>query len=189
LERYLVRQAQPLSILDLGCGNGWLSHRLAGVPSARVCGVDRNPVELAQASRLFKAPNLAFLQGEISCLPFDRHSFDVIVLASVIQYIPDLPLLILALHPLLQPGGEIHLLDSPLYQPWEVPAARQRTRSYYEALGFSEMAGHYFHHAAASLDPFSPRWLYRPESWQARLARRLGQPVSPFPWVCLRLAS
>jgi hypothetical protein len=48
------------------------------------------------------------------------------------------------------------------------------------------MAGHYFHHSTSSLEPFSPRWLYRPEGWRARLAQKLGQVVSPFPWVSLR---
>lgn len=186
LKRYLARASRPLAILDLGCGNGWLSNRLASLPSACVCGLDRNPLELAQAARLFAGPNLAFLEAEVSCLPFSNTSFDVIILASVIQYFPDLPVLILSLKPLLKPGGEIHLLDSPLYRPGELHSARLRSHSYYASLGFPEMAGHYFHHLTASLEPFSPRWLYRPQSLRARLARRLGQACPPFPWVCLR---
>ena len=186
LRRYLTRSSRPLAILELGCGNGWLSHQLARIPSAWVCGLDRNPLELAQAARLFTGPNLTFLETDISNLPFSRRSFDVILLASVIQYIPDLPALILDLQPVLKPGGEIHLLDSPLYEPGELLSARQRTRSYYDSLGFSEMAGHYFHHPVSSLDPFSPHWLYRPDSLMARLAHRFGQAVSPFPWICLR---
>jgi SAM-dependent methyltransferase len=185
LKHYLARPARSLAILDLGCGNGWLTHQLACIPSARVFGIDLNSLEIEQAARLFKGANLVFLKADISCPPFSPRSFDVILLASVIQYVPDLPAFILSLRPLLKQGGEIHLLDSPLYRPGELPAARQRTQSYYTGLGFPEMAAYYFHHSISSLDPFSRRWLYRPEGWQARLARRLGQPVSPFPWICL----
>jgi SAM-dependent methyltransferase len=186
LKRYLARSSQPLAILELGCGNGWLSNQLAGIPSTWVCGLDRNPLELAQAVRLFAGSNLVFLEADISSLPFSLRSFDVILLASVIQYIADLPALILRLKPLLKPGGEIHLLDSPLYRPGELLSARQRSRSYYASLGIPEMAGHYFHHPVSALEPFSAHWLYRPDSLKARLARRFGEAVSPFPWVCLR---
>jgi SAM-dependent methyltransferase len=186
LKRYQARSSRPLTILDLGCGNGWLSQQLARLPGSRVFGLDRNPLELAQAVRLFRGSNLAFLLADISSPPFLRQAFDVIVLASVIQYIPVLPALILGLRPLLKPGGEIHLLDSPIYRPGDLLAARERTRSYYADLGLPEMAAHYFHHPISSLEPFSPRWLYHPESWRARLGRRRGQAVPPFPWVCLR---
>jgi ubiquinone/menaquinone biosynthesis C-methylase UbiE len=160
---------------------------LACIPAVWVWGLDQNTLELAQAARLFTRPNLIYLAAEISHVPFLYHSFDVIVLASVIQYFPDLPALIRALRPLLKSGGEIHLLDSPLYKPGELFLSRQRTRSYYDALGFPMMTEHYFHHSISSLDEFSPRWLYRPKNLFARLARRFGQANSPFPWICLRL--
>jgi SAM-dependent methyltransferase len=185
LSRYLARSNRPLTILDAGCGNGWLSHQLSRLPCTRVWGLDRNLLEVAQAARIFKNANLAFLLGEIPCLPFPTGSFDAILLVSVIQYIPDLTALIRGLRPWLKAGGEIHLLDSPFYRSGELAAARERTRSYYRALGFPEMAGHYFHHLASTLDSFSPRWLYRPDGLSARLARRLGLNVSPFPWICL----
>jgi hypothetical protein len=81
------------------------------------------------------------------------------------------------------------MLDSPLYRVEEIPAARERTRTYYRSIGFPEMADYYFHHPVSALTEFSPRWLYRPQGWQIRLARRFGRSVSPFPWICIRQES
>jgi ubiquinone/menaquinone biosynthesis C-methylase UbiE len=148
-----------------------------------------NTIELAQASRLFARRNLRFLVADVFRLPFLPGTFDVIVLASIIQYFEDLPRLVQALQPVLSESGEIHLLDSPLYEAGELAAARQRTRHYYHSLGFPEMAGYYHHHPISTLEAFSPRWLYRPNTRLTRLKRRLGQLASPFPWICLRKKS
>ena len=45
LTRCLSRQAKPLAILELGCGNGWLSNLLSK-SGHRVIGVDQNLYEL-----------------------------------------------------------------------------------------------------------------------------------------------
>ena len=186
LVRYLSALGHPLTILELGCGNGWLSHQLAHISATNIWGLDHASPELIQASRVFKQPNLGFLSADIFDAPFALQVFDIVLLASVIQYFPDLPALIRALWPLLKPGGEIHLLDSPIYPAPEIPAARQRTLVYYTSLGFPEMSEHYFHHPVAALDAFSPRWLYHPGGIRARIKRWLGQSVSPFPWVVIQ---
>jgi SAM-dependent methyltransferase len=186
LAHYVALLPQSHRILELGCGNGWLSHRLASMGGVRVWGLDRGGSELAQACRLFHASNLAFLNADIFRSPFAPHSFDLIVLASVIQYFPDLAALLRALQDLLIPGREIHVLDSPLYNENELASARERTRAYYASLGFPEMADYYFHHTVSSLHPFSPHWLYRPRDWQTRFRRRLGQIMPPFAWFCIR---
>ncbi len=185
LSRYLARLPRPLHILELGCGSGWLSSKIAKITGTRVWGLDRAGIELAQAARLFGRPNLAFLSADIFQFPFSEGSFDVIILASVIQYFPDLAALIRSLRLLLIPGGEIHVLDSPIYDASELMAARDRTQAYYATLGFPEMVGYYFHHTTAALEAFSPRWLYRPNVWYARALRSIGYVTSPFPWLCI----
>jgi SAM-dependent methyltransferase len=185
LLRYCGRLPQPVSILELGCGNGWLSSRIGSLPGVRVWGLDRTGIELTQATRLFKADNIAFLSADIFSSPFLLESFDIIILASVIQYFPDLPALLRSLSSLLTPRGEIHLLDSPLYTEAQIAFARARTHDHYSALGFPEMADHYFHHTVSSLQQFSPHWLYRPHGLQARISRYLGHVNSPFPWLSI----
>jgi SAM-dependent methyltransferase len=183
---YLRRLPRPARVLELGCGNGWLSHQISALPELQVWGLDRHSPELTQAARLFASRHLAFLAADIFRPPFNTATFDLIVVASAIQYFPDLPTLIQSLRALQTSRGELHLLDSPLYRAEEVPSARERTRAHYTALGYPEMADHYFHHTADELEQFSPRWLYRPDSVQARLSRLVGRRNSPFPWLLIR---
>jgi ubiquinone/menaquinone biosynthesis C-methylase UbiE len=186
LIRYIMRLHLPLFILELGCGNGWLSRRIGNIPGVRIWGLDRSGIELKQAARLFNSSNTGFLSTDIFRSPFIYHSFDLIILASVIQYFKDLPALIQNLQPLLTNRGEIHIIDSPIYERQELSSASERTINYYIALGFPEMADHYFHHSTDELTKFSTHWLYKPDRWQAQLARLSGKTTSPFPWLSIR---
>ncbi len=172
-------------MLDLGTGNGWLAHRLSELRGVQIWGVDRRSSELTQAARLFGTDQLAFMDCDIFQAPFPAGAFNLIVIASAIQYFPDLPELVRVLLKQLRAGGELHIMDSPLYQEDEVAAARERTRVYYERLGLPEMTGYYFHHTFSEMESFSPRWLYRPAAQQGRLSRLLSRTDSPFPWLCI----
>ncbi len=185
LSRYVGRLAGPLRILDLGTGNGWMAHRLERLRDVRVWGVDRGGRELTQAARLFNGDKLAFVDCDIFRAPFPNAAFDLIIIASAIQYFEDLPGLVHALRPLLCERGDLHIIDSPLYRSDDVQAAQQRTQAYYEGLGLPEMSARYFHHTFEELEPFSPRWLYRPSTAGGRLAGLLGKTDSPFPWLCI----
>ena len=186
LTRYLSRQHKSLSILDLGCGNGWLSNTLAKA-GHRVVGMDQNTRELEQAARVFSATRgLLFLQADIFSGAFPLESFDAIILASVIQYFHDLPTLIVLLKSYLKPFGAIHIIDSPLYSPDQVADAVRRSGDYYAALGIPEMAQHYFHHRITDLKSFSPVMFHAPSPLTLRLKRWLGWVDSPFPWILIR---
>ena len=178
LTAYLGRLPKPVAVLDLGCGNGWLSHRIAISCDSFTVGLDRDGPELHQARRAFaRHDKLSWIAADIFRPPFADGRFDVIVVASAIQYFADLSCLINTLFPLLSTNGEIHILDSPLYSHDELPAARDRSRRYYQRLGIPEMAAHYHHHSRSVLEAYNPLWLYMP---------RHEPHDSPFPWVCLR---
>ena len=133
-------------------------------------------------------PNLSFVEGDLerdASLPLERP--DAIVLASAIQYVADLPGLLLRLRDALAPGGEVHIVDSPLYAAGDVPAARERTRAHYEAIGVSAMA-----------DAVPPPHLVRGRALPAVRRVPPGRPrpahgrparpadtASPFPWLII----
>src|SRR5258708_7832527 len=91
LQCYLAAKKKDLEILEIGCGNGWLSHLLAEVPGTKVTGLDINFTELQQAARVFNDdPNLVFIHGDLRSGILCDRSFDCIVFAASLQYFPSL---------------------------------------------------------------------------------------------------
>jgi SAM-dependent methyltransferase len=179
---YLEHLSKPIQVLDLGCGNGWLSNLMAR-SGTLVAGVDRNEPELAQASRIFsRNRNVVWVHADIFRPPFGSGAFDVIVVASAIQYFVDLREMIDAAKSVLRPQGEIHILDSPFYSSEQWPAARERSRRYYERLGVPEMQEHYHHHSLAALEAYNPETLYTPSPQ----SNSQDYEDSPFLWIRLR---
>lgn len=188
LEAYLTQRAKQRTILDLGCGNGWLANRLAQIPQCRVFAVDLNRLELEQGARVFlDNAFLHFVYGDIFENAFQPESFDLILLASSIQYFSDIPRLINRLLDLLRAHGEIHIIDSPFYTQKSAVAARQRSLDYYQELGFPEMADRYYHHLWTEFAGFHHRINYDPDSHFHRFQRGiLKRSISPFPWIVIQ---
>ncbi|MGZ3765304.1 MAG: class I SAM-dependent methyltransferase [Mucilaginibacter sp.] len=181
LTTYLERKRKYLRILEVGCGNGWLSAKMAGIPNTRVTGLDINQVEIEQANRVFKKDNLDFIYDSFNDNTFDNDRFDVIVFAASLQYFPSVINILKQSLVILNRGGEIHIIDTPFYNPIEVDKADQRSRRYYAALGFPEMADHYFHHSISEFWGFKYQILFNPDSIFNRLFKK-----DPFYWITIR---
>jgi ubiquinone/menaquinone biosynthesis C-methylase UbiE len=184
LSRYLGKKHRPLNILEVGCGNGWLSYHLAKLPYSNVTGIDINAIELNQAKRVFiYRSNLEFVLGDIrSEILYDR-TYDVVVFAASVQYFHCLKEMIeFVLQRLLNPGGEIHILDSPFYKENEVQAARMRTIDHYIQLGFPEMINYYFHHNLNELQCFHYKILYDPGALHFPFIKNRN----PFYLICIK---
>ena len=189
LLKYLRRKHHKRSILEVGCGNGWLSHQLASSLNVEVVGLDVNETELMQGARVFKDDrNLSFLSADVFTADFKKDGFDIIVLASSIQYFPSLSQLIQRLLDLLKPSGEIYILDSPLYSSlMECQEAEERSRNYFNTRGVPEMSGHYFHHCVLELKKFNHEILFTPNSLISVFRRKfLRASESIFPWILIK---
>src|ERR1700674_2532824 len=91
LIEYLSDMNKPLNILEVGCGNGWLSHRLSGIHGSRVFATDVCSTEINQAARIFKEiKNLKFIQGNWKHVRLDQSEFDIIIFAASVQYFSSL---------------------------------------------------------------------------------------------------
>jgi len=188
LVRYLVGKNAIKRILEVGCGNGWLSNRLAQKLPAEICGVDVNEFELKQAAALFAGQRLSFVYASAWKPVFPLAAFDVIILASSVQYFPDLKNLIERLLEFNTLDGEIHILDSPFYHSvQESEAAQKRSRDYFNTLGFPHMAGYYFHHTFNTVVDFNVSMMYNPTSLASRFRKKIMRsPLSPFPWLRIK---
>lgn len=183
LLRYLSARKMAMDILEVGCGNGWLTHQLAEMPDTRVTGIDINFTELQQAARVFSNdPNLRFIHGDIRSGILEDRKFDIILFADSLQYFPAAKKILHLCLSHLKRGGEIHLLDTPFYRSEDVNLEARRTLAYYTSFGYPEMADYYFHHAFTDLRPFHYTFLYNPKNFRNRFFRSRA----PFPWIRIR---
>ncbi|HET7180009.1 MAG TPA: class I SAM-dependent methyltransferase [Chryseosolibacter sp.] len=180
---YLERR-NARKILEIGCGNGWLCHRLADLPNVEVAGIDVNETELLQGSRVFaNAKNLTFIYGDIFRVP-PLTPFDHIILSASLQYFPDALHLLRGLMHHLSDRGEIHIIDTPLYSPSSASGAADRSGEYFARHGVPEMTRHYHHHTFETIAGLNPTVHYDPEAVLNKLRRKFFF-ASPFPWIII----
>lgn len=160
---YLKEKKSALKILDIGCGNGWFTHKLSKLPHTDLTGIDINIKELEQGARLFKKSNLQFVYGDIfELISVYKDTFDIITLNASVQYFNDLPKLLQLLNTFLTADGEIHILDSPFYKKQDLAKAKKNSDMYYSNLGFPEMTHSYFHHCLEDFQQVEV--LYKPRN-------------------------
>lgn len=170
LLKYLNSKKAPLQILEVGCGNGWLSAQLASLPNVTVTGIDINTEELKQAQRVFGGfANLGFTEGELGKNILNDMHYDVIIFAASIQYFPSVKKIVQTALSHLTLMGEVHIMDSVFYKKNELLPASQRSRDYFSKLSFPQMTDYYFHHSTDTLQHFEYRTLYNPQSFFNRI--------------------
>jgi ubiquinone/menaquinone biosynthesis C-methylase UbiE len=179
---YLTALQKPLNILEIGCGNGWLSAQLADILNAKVTGLDPNLLEIEQARRVFKKPNLRFIKGVFDQHAFDEKvKFDVIIFAASVQYFQSLDTVIDNAFALLTKVCEVHIIDTPFYDEQQAGIAAQRCRQYYQDMSFPSMADHYYHHTLNEITKFNPRVLFNPRGLWNRIVKK-----DVFYWIMLK---
>jgi len=177
---YLEQKNRPLKILEIGCGNGWLSSKLSAIANTKVIGLDINQVEINQAKRVFQKENLEFILGSFNPEMFDGAKFDIVLFAASIQYFQSLKSILQNVLTCLADNGEIHILDTHFYMPNEIDMAVKRTENYYQIMGYPEMAACYFHHSVNDLKPFRYKILVNPRTLFNRLRKK-----EPFYWISI----
>ncbi|OGO52770.1 MAG: trans-aconitate methyltransferase [Chloroflexi bacterium RBG_16_68_14] len=100
----LVRVRPGLQVIDLGCGTGELTRRLADLlPESDVLGIDSSAEMLAQAAQLAR-PGLHFEQRTIEEVD---GAYDLVFSNAAIQWVRDHESLVPRLLGLVRPGGQL----------------------------------------------------------------------------------
>ncbi|HEX2616820.1 MAG TPA: class I SAM-dependent methyltransferase [Flavobacteriales bacterium] len=171
----LAQRWSSAHILEVGCGNGWLSGLLHRAGHT-VIGIDPFTAELEQAARVFDGP--LFARADLLASPLPEQNFHAIVFAASIQYFPDPAAAVRRALELTTPfAGEVHVMDTVLYaNAQEAAAAQERSRMYYAELGFAEMATQYHAHQRSAFTGIGRcSVLTAPSRW-----KRLRGDRSPF---------
>ncbi len=163
----LWAKASPRSVLDVGCGEGVLTHKWAQrLGDRRVVGIDLDDPRLHAQWQERRAPNLTYQVMKAENLPFADGEFDVAAAIEVLEHVPDPE------HTLAEMArvASRHLLVSVPREPlWR--ALNMARGAYLRDLG--NTPGHVNHWSKRSF---------------VRLLSRHGEVVearSPFPWTML----
>lgn len=125
----VVRRVAPGSrVLDLGCGDGYLTHLLSRRAES-VTGLDPEAAAVRLAGELLREyKNCRVLEGSCYDLPFPDGSFDVAVMADVIEHLEDDDRSLQELARVLSPTGEA-IITTPRRRP-ERPIEKHHVREY-----------------------------------------------------------
>lgn len=99
------------SVLEIGCGTGWLTRAFAAA-GIQAHGIDQDVdrIAVASARRPDDAP-ARFEVGDVHSLPYDRASFDAVVSISVLQYVSCCDALAECCR-VLKPGGRAMFIEN-----------------------------------------------------------------------------
>ena len=162
----LLAAAAPRSILDVGCGEGVLTHQWAEHLEGRVVGIDLDDPAIQAEWDKRRAPNLEYRVMKAENLPFDDGEFELAAAIEVLEHVPDPEHTVAEMARVAKRWLLVSVPREPLWRGLNMARG-----AYWKDLG--NTPGHLNH------------WSKR--SFVALLARHgeVVQARSPFPWTML----
>lgn len=101
-----LRQSPPSRVLDVGCGTGLLTSRVArALAPERIVGCDFSRGMLREAARRSSDPS--WVRGDALRLPFASMSFDAVVSTEAFHWFPDQDAALAEFFRVLAPAGQL----------------------------------------------------------------------------------
>ena len=119
LDEYLdaMRIDEAMAVIDLGCGTGVASRRIASRPrfSGHVTGIDRSTFLIRAARGLAGGENLAgridFQVGDTQSLDLGAGTFDAVVAHTLLSHVESPTAQLVEIARIAKPGGSIGIFD------------------------------------------------------------------------------
>lgn len=140
------------AILDIGCGDGWISIRAAG-EGHRAWDIDTSPTAIAEAKAAARKTGVGewaiFQVGEALALPYGDHAFDAVVDRGLFHHIlpENRPSYFKNILRVLKPRGLLYLSVFTMQNPAGIGQRFSRTL-------LDRLFGPHFVALAADLDPW-----------------------------------
>ena len=118
-----------MQILELGCGTGYLTKKLAGT-GASVTAIDISPELLKVARAECADANVNFMVENACAMTFPDETFDSVIGSSVLHHL-DVPRVLAEIRRVLRPGGTLYFTEPNLLNPQialqkKIPALKRR---------------------------------------------------------------
>jgi SAM-dependent methyltransferase len=120
LARLRHQRQRGLDVLDIGCGNGTALTRFLACPGDTVVGIDRHEPSIAYARSHFGAPGMEFHASNLEWLVAEGRRFDAVVLADVLEHVPDPQHLLTSAVQLVREGGRVLVTVPNGFGPFEI---------------------------------------------------------------------
>jgi SAM-dependent methyltransferase len=119
----LARYSLPASprILDLGCGTGEITYRVAELfPAAKITGIDLDEGHLARARARCAAfsDRVRFQRGDALALGLPARQFDLVICRHLLQALPDARRALEEMRRVARPGSRLHLIAEDYGMLW-----------------------------------------------------------------------
>lgn len=113
-------ERSDLEIIDVGCGTGWMSERLARF--GNVLGIDITESTIKRASA--RLPHIRFQCADIHSADLPVGRYDVAVCLEVLSHVADQKMFVQRLAELIRPGGTLILAtqNRPVLERWSAVA-------------------------------------------------------------------
>jgi arsenite methyltransferase len=160
------------NVLDVGCGSGWLSRRLAKrVMEGRVVGMDVSDEMIRVARRTsLDFENILYAMGEVAEIPWEANFFNHAISVESAYYWPEPAAGIREIFRVLRPGAAAWILinyyrDNPHCHQWgpllAVPThllSAEEWMEFFRATGFGEVEQERVVDPSPSPEAYSGRW-------------------------------
>jgi len=160
------------NVLDVGCGSGWLSRRLADlVPDGRVVGLDISDQMVRLARRNSQERDqILYINGEAGEIPWESNFFHHAISVESAYYWPDPAAALKELHRVLRPQGTAWILinyyrDNTHCHQWgsllTVPThllAAAEWEGLFRAAGFEQIGQQRVADDSPTPEKYSGRW-------------------------------
>jgi 2-polyprenyl-3-methyl-5-hydroxy-6-metoxy-1,4-benzoquinol methylase len=113
---YVLREVSAHStpgcnILDVGCGNGWMSRRLTAFGQVTATDLSAEVIHLLRT----KHPDIKWIDGDFVTLSLPRNHFDIVTCLETIAHVPDQEAFVRAIAQVTRPGGLLLLTTQNEY--------------------------------------------------------------------------
>lgn len=107
-----IKMDSATTVLDLGCGGGYVARELFSKTNAQIYGIDNSEKAINLAVELSKGTNIKFEKANVTKLPVPDDFADVVLCIGVIEHVRDYEKCLEEIKRVLKRNGCIYVVSS-----------------------------------------------------------------------------